>query len=132
MPIRKKRSNTNLYRSGFEQKVTDVLRSEGVAHEYETLKLKYTIPASSHTYTPDVILSNGIIVETKGFFDADGFKKMVLVIAQNPDLDIRICFQQPNNKIRKGSKTTYAMKCDKLGIKWGTISDILAWSKERP
>lgn len=130
MAIRKKRASKSLYRSGYEEKVTDLLRSEGIAHEYETIKLNYTIPASKHSYTPDIILSNGVIVETKGYLDSENFLKMTLVIQQNPHLDIRICFQQPNNKIRKGSKTTYGMKCDKLGIKWGTVNDILAWSKE--
>ena len=121
-----------LYRSGYEEQVSSYLSSIKVKAEYENVKLKYTKPATNHTYTPDFELPNGILVECKGYIDADTFLKMKFVISQNPDKDIRMCFQNPNNKIRKGSKTTYAMKCDKLGIKWGTIQDLEKWSKELP
>lgn len=128
---RKKKSKSDLlYRSGFEQKVQADLACKGIHCEYETLKLKYTVPAKERTYTPDFVLPNGIILETKGYFDAENFTKMVLVIQQHSHLDIRLVFQRPNNKIRKGSKTTYAMKCDKLGIRWGVPSDIEKWAKE--
>ena len=36
--------------------------------------------------------------------------------AQNPKLDIRIVFQNENQKIRKGSKTSYADFCRKHEI----------------
>lgn len=130
MAIKKKRVNKSLYRSGFEEKVTDNLKLNKIKHEYETLKLKYTIPASNHTYTPDIILSNGIICELKGYMDASVRKKMLLVVKQNPELDIRIIFMNSLTKITKNSKTTYAMWCDKNNIKWGVQGDILAWSKE--
>jgi len=40
----------------------------------------------------------------------------LLIKEQNPKLDIRIVFQNENQKIRKGSKTTYADFCNKHGI----------------
>jgi hypothetical protein len=40
----------------------------------------------------------------------------LLIKEQHPDLDIRLLFQNAYNKIRKGSKTTYAMWCEKKGI----------------
>lgn len=132
MAIRNKKKVKCLLRSGYEDSVAAKLKQFGVKFEYETLKLRYEIPATQHTYTPDFILPNGIIVETKGYCDSDTFKKMVLVVKQNPELDIRMAFQNPNTKIRKGSATTYAVKCTKLGIKWGDEKDILIWAQEKP
>ena len=86
--------------------------------EYETLEIGYTIPESKHKYTPDFILPNGIIVEAKGKWDYASRKKMLLVIAQNPHLDIRMLFMRASNKIRKGSPTSYADFCEKNNIKW--------------
>ena len=36
----------------------------------------------------------------------------------NPDLDLRMVFQSPYNKISKHSKTTYAKWCEKHDIPW--------------
>ncbi len=85
------------------------------------MKLAYTIPASLHRYTPDFVLPNGIIIETKGIFDAQDRAKQLLVRAQWPDLDIRMVFQHPNGKINPGSKTTYGQWCDAQGIRWAGI-----------
>ena len=41
---------------------------------------------------------------------------MKAVKAANPDLDIRIIFQSPHNKINKRSKTTYSMWAEKNGF----------------
>jgi len=56
------------YRSGLEEEVAFQLSQAGVKAKYEPIKIKYTIPASEHTYTPDYILPNGIVIETKGRF----------------------------------------------------------------
>ena len=129
MAIRKKKVNSLSYRSGFEKKVADSLTLSGVDYGYETIKLKYVIPESSHVYTPDLILTNGIICELKGYFDITSRKKMLLVIEQNK-LDIRLIFMNPKTKLNKGSKTDYSMWCDKHNIKWGVQADILKWAKE--
>ena len=44
--------------------------------------------------------------------------KMLLVIKQHPEIDFRMVFYNANQKIKKGSKTSYADWCDKHGIKW--------------
>lgn len=69
-----------------------------------------------HKYTPDVILDNGIIVEIKGRFTTHDRKKMVLVIEQNPELDIRILFER-DHTLSKRSKTRYTEWCKKRNIK---------------
>lgn len=104
-----------MYRSKLEEKVADLLSKLGVPYEYESKLVPYVI---HYNYKPDFILSNGIYLETKGLFDPEDRRKMVAVKEANPDLDIRFVFQAPYNKIRKGSKTTYAQWADKHGFKW--------------
>lgn len=98
---------------------------------YEQSILKYTIPASIHQYTPDFILSNGIIIEAKGIFEVADRQKHLLIKTQFPHLDIRFVFQNANNKLYKGSKTTYAMWCEKNGFKYATKLIPASWFTER-
>ena len=116
-PRRKKRPSrrTSNFRSGFEAKTAHYLTRLGVEFEYESTKIKYMKMA---TYTPDFILPNGIIVETKGLWTSEDRTKHLLIREQHPELDVRLCFQNARNKIRKGSKTTYAIWCEKKGIKY--------------
>jgi len=104
------------FRSGLEVKVAEQLKGSGVAAEYETTKIKYVVPESVHTYTPDFVLPNGIIVETKGRFVVADRKKHLLIQKQHPDKDIRFVFTNSKTKISKGSKTSYADWCTKNGF----------------
>lgn len=106
----------NGYRSGLEEVVDSTLKQRNIDGEYEKHKIKYTVPATDHTYTPDFRLPNGIFVETKGRFVVEDRKKHVLIKKQHPELDIRFVFQNSKNKIRKGSPTTYADWCIKHGF----------------
>jgi hypothetical protein len=103
------------FRSGLEERVAEQLDQLGIEYTYEKVKLKYIKPASQHVYTPDFVLANGIIVETKGRFLAPDRQKHILVKRHNPDLDIRFVFSNSNARISKTSKTTYAMWCRKHG-----------------
>jgi len=102
----------NGYRSGLEDVISEDLKKRGVDFGYETVKIKWQL-IESKTYTPDFILPNGVIIESKGRFVLDDRKKHLKVREQNPELDIRFVFSNSRNKIRKGSKTTYAMWCEK-------------------
>ena len=51
-----------MFRSGLEEKVSDLLCKLGVKYEYEGFTLPYTI---EHKYTPDFVLENGVILELK-------------------------------------------------------------------
>ena len=106
------------YRSGLEKKVAEYLTKLKVAYTYEKVKLKYTKPVTKHTYTPDFVLSNGIIIETKGIFDSTDRKKHLYVRDQHPGKDIRFVFSNSRAKLYKGSKTTYADWCTKQGFKY--------------
>tara|TARA_R100001244_G_scaffold9274_2_gene11363 strand:- start:9034 stop:9402 length:369 start_codon:yes stop_codon:yes gene_type:complete len=106
------------FRSGFEADVIEHARGNGNKLRYEDETISYIKPETSHTYLPDCILPNGVVVEIKGRLMKEDRQKHLLIKDQNPERDIRFCFQTPNNKIRKGSKTTYAMWCEKNDIKW--------------
>lgn len=103
-------------RSGLEDTICQELSSQGIDYKYEELKIKYTQPSKVRTYTPDILLPNGIVVEIKGRWVAADRQKIALVKAQHPDLDLRMVFSNSNAKISKTSKTTYGMYCAKLGI----------------
>lgn len=103
-------------RSGLEEKICQDLSARGVKYEYEQMKLRYTRPASEHTYTPDIVLPNQVILELKGRLTVQDRQKMILVKKQHPDLDIRFVFSSSKTKISKGSKTTYADWCIKNGF----------------
>tara|TARA_R110001606_G_scaffold60362_2_gene142301 strand:+ start:1387 stop:1647 length:261 start_codon:yes stop_codon:yes gene_type:complete len=83
----------------------------------------------TRTYTPDFELPNGIIIESKGRFVSADRKKHLKVKEQYPKLDIRFVFSNSRGKINKGSKTTYAMWCDKYGFKYADKEIPEKWLK---
>jgi len=114
------------YRSGLEERVSKELSEAGVKYEYETQKIKYRVE-EDRTYTPDFILPNGIIVETKGRFTIADRKKHLLIQKQRPELDIRFVFQTSRAKLYKGSKSTYAQWCEKHGFLYADKSIPEEW-----
>lgn len=104
------------FRSGLEERIAEQLDKAGVDYTYEKVKLEYIRPASKHIYTPDFVLANGIIVETKGRFLMADRQKHILVKRHNPTLDIRFVFSNSNARISKTSRTTYASWCEKNGF----------------
>tara|TARA_R110002073_G_scaffold317199_1_gene490516 strand:- start:748 stop:1155 length:408 start_codon:yes stop_codon:yes gene_type:complete len=117
------------YRSGFEHKVSDQLTEQKIKFGYEDTVINYIKPETSHKYTIDFTLPNGILVETKGRWVIEDRKKHLLIKQQHPELDIRIVFQSAKTKIRKGSKTTYGDWCDKHGIIWAEKNVPESWLK---
>lgn len=104
------------FRSGLEMKVAEQLKELGVDAQYEAIKIPYKVPAVVRNYTPDYVLPNGIVIETKGRFTLDDRKKHLLIKEMYPALDVRFVFSNPLNTLRKGSKTTYADWCVKHGF----------------
>ena len=117
------------YRSGLEEVIDAQLKQNNIDGEYEKHKVSYIKPVTHHEYTPDFRLPNGIFVETKGRFVVEDRKKHILIKQQHPELDIRFVFQNSKNKIRKGSKTTYADWCEKYGFKYADKTIPQDWLK---
>ena len=122
---------TTSHRSGLEDKIAEQIKASGMQEVYEKSYLPYVIPASNHKYTPDFILANGIIIEAKGVFERTDRQKHLKIKEQYPNLDIRFVFQNPHNKITKGSKTTYADWCIKNGYQYATKLIPALWFKEK-
>lgn len=118
------------YRSGLEERIAEQLDKLGVEYQYEEVKLKYIKPASEHIYTPDFVLPNGIIVETKGRFLMADRQKHILVRKHNPTLDIRFVFSNSNARISKTSRTTYAAWCLKNNFKYADKEIPQEWLDE--
>jgi hypothetical protein len=118
------------YRSGLEETISTQLKVLKVPVKYETEKIKYEVN-EVRTYTPDFILPNGIIIESKGRFVAADRKKHLLVKKQHKELDIRFVFSNSRAKISKGSKTTYADWCIKNGFLYADKLIPIEWIKEK-
>jgi hypothetical protein len=107
-------------RSGLEERVSKYFEKLNVPYLYEAEKFSYTLESK---YTPDFFLTNGVILECKGFFKPSDRRKMLAVKAQHPELDIRFIFQR-NNTLTKSSKSTYGDWCNKHGFPWCLYPDI--------
>ena len=117
------------FRSMYEKDIADQLDKEGIEYEYERETIIYIQPAQTRKYNPDFFLPNGIIIEAKGKWTIEDRKKMVNVIEQNPDLDIRMLFQH-DNKLNKNAKQRYSTWCDKRNIVYAVGKIPAAWLKE--
>jgi len=122
------------FRSGLEDTVNDMLKENGKSFSYESEKISYIQPQTKHNYTPDFVLNkidgNKMYIETKGRWVKTDRLKFDLIFEQYPDIDIRFIFQNPNAKLYKGSKTTYAQYCDKKGWRWAKKEIPNDWLKE--
>jgi hypothetical protein len=119
----------NKYRSGLEAKVSEYLKSRQKKVRYEALKIEWE-DLRYRTYTPDFVLDNGIIIETKGFFDAEDRRKHLEIQNQHPELSIRFVFTSTYSKIYKGSKTTYGMWCEQKGFLYAHRIIPIQWLTE--
>ena len=114
------------YRSGLEKSVGEQLASTGLKMgkdwEFECERIPYV--GKHHTYPPDFKIGN-VYIETKGRFLPKDRSKHLLLKEQYPDMDLRFVFNNPQAKLNKGSKTTYAEWCIKHGFSYakGVIPD---------
>lgn len=118
------------FRSGLEVVLDKQLCDADIPHEYEAVTLEYEQPKETRRYTPDFILRNGIVIEGKGQWVTADRKKMKLVRAQHPDIDIRMVFSRSATRISKKSQTTYAAFCRSLGIKYADKLIPVSWLTE--
>ena len=102
------------YRSKLEAKVALLIPDAG----YETTKLNYTVPASDHKYLVDFQLGPNSYIEVKGRLLPSERKKYLLVREHNPEITLRFFFDKADNRIYKGSPTTYSAWCEANGFEW--------------
>ena len=118
-------TKTSKFKSKLEERIATLFVTLGVQYEYESEKISYTI---QHHYCPDFVLPNHVYLEAKGYWAPADRRKILAVKKDNPDMDLRMVFQAPYNKINKKSKTTCAMWCEKHDIPWTAYHDIpLDW-----
>lgn len=118
------------FKSLIESDNASKLRNWRIPYDYESFRIPWV---TTHTYLPDfLLLHNGIIIEIKGKFVAADRRKHLEVRKQHPDLDIRLVFQRPMNKLYKKSNTTYGMWADRHGYKWAERWIPKEWTEEEP
>ena len=118
------------YRSGLELKISEALKEQGVDFGYECMKIEWE-DLAYRTYTPDFVLDNGIMIETKGLFTTADRRKHLAVKKQHPKLDIRFVFTNSRTKLRKGAKSNYGEWCIKHGFRYYDRIIPEDWLKEK-
>lgn len=119
------------FRSKFEATTALYLDRINVPYKYESLNLFYV---KTHSYIVDFELPNGIIVETKGYFDAEDRAKHLEIKKMHPDRDIRFLFMA-DNKIHKLSETRYTDWCKRHGFPCAVSKEGIIpkeWLLEKP
>lgn len=123
---RRQRVHKGGKRSGFEVTTAAILDAHGVDYEYESLVFTYTEKLRKNLaecgacgskdlirtgrYTPDFVLASGLIIETKGRFDAQDRRKMLAVRDEYTDYRFVMLFMR-DNRISRRSGTYYSDWC---------------------
>jgi len=123
------RRHLKSYRSGLEKEVAAWLKPKQKKVRYEELKVEWE-DLKYRTYTPDFVLDNGIIIETKGRFISVDRRKHKEIKKQFPELDIRFVFANSKAKLYKGAKSSYGDWCKKNGFKYADKVIPDEWLKE--
>lgn len=126
-----------MYRSKYEGKVAKSLESRGVEFDYEPWSTEYLTPVRSgycvdcdgthvfrfRYYTPDFVLSNGVVIEAKGNLKPSDRSLILDLLNTNEFItrdNFRILFMRNNKfgKVRKttGDRATYASWAEKNNI----------------
>jgi len=117
------------YRSGLEETVAQDLLRDTRPYTYEKVKIEWE-DLAYRTYTPDFVLHNNVIIETKGRFTVGDRSKHLVIKKQHPLLDIRFVFSNSRAKLYKGAKSTYAQWCQKYGFLYSDVSIPKQWLDE--
>ena len=119
------------FRSGFEQRVAEALTALGVEFEYEPKDrvIEYKVE-ETRKYLPDFVIGD-MVIECKGRLTADDRKKLLLIKKQQwPEVDLRLVFMYPNNKLSAKSKTRYWEWAEKHGFPWADKEVPKEWLSE--
>ena len=118
------------YRSGLEQKTAEMPKKKKVKYTYEETKIKWE-DYRIRKYTPDFILHNGIVIETKGRFTREDRRKHLAIKRQyGKEYDIRFVFSNSRSKLYKGAKSSYGDWCIKNGFPYADKEIPQEWIDE--
>ena len=68
------------------------------------------------TYTPDLVLPNGVVVEVKGKFDASKRNLMRQLVRCNPGVDLRFIFMRDNKFGQAKNRKRYSDWARAVGV----------------
>jgi hypothetical protein len=81
-------------------------------------------------YKPDFNVP-GITIECKGKLTKDVRKKLLAIIRCNPKKKLALVFERPDNKITRGSKTSYGDWAERNGIPFSAVVPDPKWFKRK-
>jgi hypothetical protein len=122
------------FASAFELEVGARLESAHIDVSYEGAAIRYPDAAGqSRRWTPDFRAASGVVLEAKGRVTTADQAAIAAVLAQNPSLDLRFVFQNPNRRGDvEGSTMTPAEWADQLGVRWTTLDRLALVTLDLP
>ncbi len=106
--------------SGVEVEVAALFDNWGVDVAREGTTYPYLDQAGQwRSWRPDFTTPTGTAIEVKGRVFPGACAKIEAVLAQHPDLDLRLVFQDPFQHVSKGGPT-HAEWADGLDLRWTT------------
>jgi len=114
------------YRSMSEVRFAAQLKSNKIPFKYEAFKFVYQFQPQKYTVDFSVTNKHGTTThfEYKGKLDAASRKKLRAIKHSNPDMDLRLVFEKPNNKLYAGAKMCYWEWAVRNGFRWYDATDI--------
>lgn len=122
------RHNSNIYKSGLEEKFQTACEAKGWKLLYEKDRIKYVVPESNHTYTPDFTVTKNVYIETKGLWAAVDRKKALFIKEQHPEIQILYVLYR-DQKLSKKSSTTYLEWAKKKELEACVFADTSTWTE---
>lgn len=108
------------------------LMKRNIRYDYEPERFPYTPKVKF--YKPDfrLIKADGspMYVEYKGNLTGPNRTTLKHVMRDHPDLDIRIVYGKPGNKLSRNSKTTYMAWSEQFNLPWGDTILPTEWEQE--
>lgn len=108
-------------KSKLEKTVFATLKPKVPRVEYEPDSFEFIQPAKRRKYTPDFKIRKNTYIEVKGRLTIEDREKLVWFKEQRPEITVYLLFSTGNNKLRKGSPTTYGEWATKNGYQWSDM-----------
>ena len=103
--------------------------NRNIPFKYEGERWNYQY--EPQTYRPDFNINEEWSIECKGKLTKEVRKKLLAIIKSNPNKKLFMVFEKPDNRINRGSKTTYADWANKHGIPWSDTVPDLKWFRRK-